>query len=340
MMDAVSDRQLEIRLGETLRALRPAGGAPAALRSRVEMIPERVPSEPFLRRFLRGWPAAATVAGLLAVAAVALLAVGLRPSLLDQATNGGPQPTRIPFDPTVEGPGLLLSFNVPRTLVLVPGAVALIALTLAAVQLYRHRGIRGWLDTLRLGVLGVAAAGAIGLAMHPGFEWRGGSLAPVLGYAVQADPPRGGDGAPVFYETVNPGEPTVVLVTITNPGPLPIRLDGIVEEPGRAATALPRWTAMTTTKDPNTVPNSLSDLDPFQPKVVQPNDYLDVYLVSKAGPCAFGPSFTLDQSAELAMIGRNREVFFGYTVLGLSSAAPFELPVNLVEPTRMNCPSS
>ena len=337
MTPTVLDGELEAGLAVALRTLRPVDGAPAGLRSRVEMIPERLASEPFLRRIVRGWPAAAAVAGLVAVAAIALLFVGLRPGLLDQATTGAQPPTRIPFDPTVEGPGLILSSNVPRTLLVVPGAVVLVALALAAVQLYRRRGIRGWLDILGLGLLGVVVAGAIGLATHPGFEWRGGSIAPVLGYGVQAEPPRGGDGVLVYYETANPGEPVIVLVTISNPGPLPIRLEGIVEEAGRAETALPRWTAMTTSKDPGTVPNSLSDLDAFQPKIVEPNEFLDVYLVSKAGPCAFGPSFTLAQSADLAMIVRDREISFGYSVLGLSSAAPYELPVNLAEPTRVNC---
>lgn len=335
MTSNLSEGQLEAKLAGGLRALRPIDGAPTVLRSRVELIPERHAPEWFVRRFLRGSPAALAVAGLVGVGAIALLIVGLRPGLLEPAINGGPQPTRVPFDPTVEGPGLL--FYVQRTLLMVPGTVVLVALALAALQLSRHRGIRGWLDVLRLGVLGLIVAGAIGLAMHPGFEYGGGSLAPVLGYGVQADPPRGGDGAPVFYETVNPGDPMVLLVTITNPGPLPIRLDGIVEDPGRVSTALPRWTAMTTTRDPHTMPNTPSDLDVFQPKVVEPNDSLDVYLVSKAGTCAFGPSFTLAQSADLAMIIRDRQVFFGYSVLGLSSAAPYELPVNLAEPTRNNC---
>jgi hypothetical protein len=336
MTSTIANGQLEARLAAGLAALRPAGGAPAALRDRVEMIPQGLAPEPLLRRFMRGSPAAVAVAGLVGIAAIALLVVGLRPGLLEPALNGAQPPTRVPFDPTVEGPGLL--FDVQRTLLMVPGTVVLVALALAALQVYRHRGIRGWLDVLRLGMLAIVVAGAIGLAMHPGFEYRGGSLAPVLGYGVQADPPRGGDGAPVFYETVTPGDPLVLLVTITNPGPLPIRLDGIVEDPSRASTALPRWTAMTTNKDPSTIPNSLADLDAFQPKTVEPNGYLDVYLVSKPGPCVFGPSFSLAQSADLAMIIRDRIVLFGYSVLGLSSTAPYELPVNLAEPTRMNCP--
>jgi hypothetical protein len=222
-------------------------------------------------------------------------------------------------------------------LLLVPGAVVLIALALAVSLLYAHRGIRGWLDVLGLAVLGLVVAGAIALAMHPGFEYRGGSLAPVLGYGVQADPPRGGDGAPVFYETVNAGDPAILLVTITNPGPLPIRLDGIVEDPGASGTNLPRWTAMTTATDPNVIGQPFKDLGTFEPTTVEPGGYLDVYLVSKAGPCAFGPSFTLAKSADLSMIIRNRQVLFGYSVLGLSSSAPYELPVNLAEPTRNNC---
>jgi hypothetical protein len=337
MTSTSSDGQLEAKLVAVLRALRPVDGAPARLRSRVEAIPELHSPERLMGRFLRGSPAALTVAALVGIAAIVLLIVGLRADLLEPAINGGPQPTRVPFDPIVEGPGVL--HDVSRTLLLVPGAVLLIALALAAGLLYAHRGIRGWLDVLGLAVLGLVVAGAIALAMHPGFEYRGGSLAPVLGYGVQADPPRGGDGAPVFYETVNPGDPVIVLVTITNPGPLPIELDGIVTDPAVEGSNLPRWTAMTTTRDPNTIPNRLDDLDTFRPKVVEPNGYLDVYLVSKAGPCAFGPSFTLAGAADLAMIIRSREVFFGYSVLGLSSSAPYELQVNLAEPQKVGCPA-
>ena len=331
-----SDAKLELRLHAALDSLRPADGAPPRLRSRVGRIPDASAPQGLLRRALGGSPAALAVAGLAGVAAIALLIVGLQPGLFEPAISGGPPPPRIPFDPTVEGPGLL--FGVSGTLFLVPGAIAVIVLALAVRQLSANRGVRGWLDVIRLGIYGLVVAGAIGLAMHPGFEYRGGSLAPVLGYGVQVDPPRGGDGEPVFYETVNPGDPVIVLVTITNPGPLPIQLDGLVTDPPIAGSNLPRWTAMTTTRDPNTIPNRLDDLDTFRPKVVEPNGSVDVYLVSKAGLCAFGPSFTLAESAGLAMIGRSREVVFGYSVLGLSSSAPYELPVNLAEPVRMNCP--
>jgi hypothetical protein len=333
-----SDAQLELHLRTTLRSLRPADGAPGGLRSRVDLIPDASEPQGLLRRFVGGSPAALAVAGLAGAAAIALLIVGLQPGLLEPAINGAPQPTRIPFDPAVEGPGLLIDAATP-TLLVVPGAIVLIALALTAAQLYRHRGIRGWLDVLRLAGLGIVVAGAIGLAMHPGFEYRGGSLAPVLGYGVQADPPRGGDGAPVFYETVNAGDPAILLVTITNPGPLPIRLDGIVKDPGASGTNLPRWTAMTTATDPNVIGQPFKDLGTFQPTTVEPGGYLDVYLVSKAGPCAFGPSFTLAKSADLSMIIRNRQVFFGYSVLGLSSSAPYELPVNLAEPQKVGCPA-
>jgi hypothetical protein len=70
----------------------------------------------------------------------------------------------------------------------------------------------------------------------------------------------------------------------------------------------------------------------FQPKVIQPGAYIDVYLVRRAGACAFGPGFALNNPEVQGFATRDRVVHFAYSVFGLWSTAPFELPANLVEP--------
>jgi hypothetical protein len=185
----------------------------------------------------------------------------------------------------------------------------------------------------------VIAALALWLSTHPGFTWVDGSYAGLVGYTVQVDPPPGGDGAPVFYEAANPGDPLVVEVTVTNPGPLPIRIEGIVEDPVAPERIITRWTAMTTARDPwNVLP--IDQLQAFAPVVIDPGQQLAFYLVAKAGECTYGRDFAIDAPNIGGYVTRSREIRFAYSVFGLSSSAPFELPMSLAEPTRNDCPAA
>jgi hypothetical protein len=131
----------------------------------------------------------------------------------------------------------------------------------------------------------------------------------------------------------------VIAVSITNPGPLPIRLEGLVEDPNARNTVITRWVGMTTWEDQSVIPD-LANMPAFSPVTVQPNQQQLVYLAARAGQCSFGPDFTLN-STDPDLIGysnRGRTINFAYSVFGLEAIAPFELPVTLVEPMRNRCP--
>lgn len=325
-------RPFDTWLSEQLRDLRPSEGAPETLRLRVDGVPGRLGHYHQLRRLVDGQSGMLAVAGLTAAAALAAFAFALRPGLVLPGPGGNaPPPT---FDPTVEGPGLL--YDVIPTLTIVPGIVALVALV--GAWIVRRRGIGGRLAGLPFAGLATVAFAAMLVALHPGFTWRDGMYGPILGYSISAEPPEGSDGPSVFYEAANPGDPLIFAVTITNPGPLPIRLEGIVEDLMALQEINTRWTAMTTRVDVTADPSRLDLLQAFRPVVVGPGQQLDVYLVAKAGRCTYGPGFTLDAPRVGGYVSRSREIKLAYSVFGLASYAPFELPVVLVEPTREDCP--
>jgi hypothetical protein len=330
---------VELRLRRALADLRPSGPAPDDLRVRVQGVPHHVGATGLRASLRRLVVAPASVAVLAAAASIVVLTFAIHPILTPPATTPGTAPAAS-FDPTVEGPGLV--YGVVPTLLIVPGIVAVLALALLLRQLLRVRWLGGWVDMGRLVVLSAMAAGAIAFALHPGFQWLGGSLGPRIGYDVRVDPPPGStDSDPVWYETAEPGAPLTLIISLTNPGPLPIRLEGIVEDPEAPLRLSTRWIAMTSWPDQTRILDE-SDLPSFAPIVVQPNEQLLVVLVARAGTCSYGPGFTYG-STDPDLSGyasRTEEIHFAYSVFGLSASAPFELPVNLVEPMRNGCPAS
>jgi hypothetical protein len=331
---------IEARLRTALVELRPADGAPATLRARVDAVPDRLADTGIVGRIRRIVAAPIVVTAPVVVVAIALAALAFRqvppPSHLN--AGGAPAPS---FDPTAEGPGLL--YGVIPTLIIVPGSVALLSLALALRHLRRARWIGGWRGAMRLALICLVGGGAAALALQPGFQWLGGGYGPVLGYGLQAEARPGSfDETPLWYETAPPGGPLVLAISITNPGPLPIQLDGIVEDPNAPLVSAARWVGMTVGQDQASFGEPLNHLLAFTPRTVAPGEQLIVYLAGKAGPCAFGPTFTLDNAATSEDIGgyssKGPEITFAYSVLGLSSSAPFELPMKLVEPLRNRCP--
>ncbi len=191
------------------------------------------------------------------------------------------------------------------------------------------------------GLIGVGVAlgvalGAVGLSQHPGFEWRGGAYAALRGLEVKADPAPGSGGVTTFYETAEPRGSFVALVTLTNPGPLPIRLEGLAE-PTPISDAVPRWTALWLGSDPQTIGGSLDQVRPFQPIDVAAQGTIDLYLVGHAGACAIGPTFSLSSGNVGGYVGGDRDIELAYSVFGLDRAGIFTLPFAVVEPVPNNC---
>lgn len=334
---------LEARLRGTLEELRPADGAPASLRSRVDGLPEHMASPGFVGRLRGLLVSPSTVAVVIAGAAILALAVAFKggvPAPYDNV-GGAPHPT---FDPTVEGPGMLHG-PIPTLLV-----AAVISVLLAA-RLVRHwRAIvrlDTWLDIGRGVALVALLAIPTSLVLEPAVRDQGGSLGPVLGFGIPVDPPPGSDSAPVYYVTAEPGAPFIVLFDIANGSALPVTVDGIVSEsfvssdptatsdPTRRTG--PEWTALALPSIPNIFPNGMDQLRPFTPTVVASNQLLTLYLVGKAGSCAFGAGYTPDTIGVTSYASMTRAVHIGYSILGLSTTTSFTMPLQVVEPESSRC---
>ena len=123
-----------------------------------------------------------------------------------------------------------------------------------------------------------------------------------------------------------------------NGSALPVTLEGIVsgDEPGSPG---PRWIALALPFVPNAFPNGVDQLRAFTPQVIAPNERITLYLVGKAGPCSFGPGFSLDNDSAVAgYVSLPREVQLGYSILGLAGTSSFTMPMQVVEPARQSCP--
>jgi hypothetical protein len=180
------------------------------------------------------------------------------------------------------------------------------------------------------------AVGTTVLSLQAPFTVTGG-YGPTLGYDASANPPIGSNGPTVYYSTAAPGKPTIVFFDLWNLGPMPVRLDGLVADltegfdgAGVIALALPA--------DPNAFRNRLDQLVPFTPSVVAPNEWVRIFLVGRAGSCAFGPGYQPGVSDSTAYASRVRTVRLGYSILGLSSTTDVEMPMQLVEPAAVHCP--
>jgi len=70
---------------------------------------------------------------------------------------------------------------------------------------------------------------------------------------------------------------------------------------------------------------------------VAPGDSLTLYLVGRAGDCAYGPAFSLENASEFGFQGRS-SVRIAYSVAGLTAESEVTLPVIVAEPLLGNCP--
>ena len=331
---STSEEPVERALRGLLAERRPGDGAPDHLRQRVERLPELVGAPP---RFggIRALGGGLAAAASLAVAAllVALVISGRGVQQLVQGVGAVPSPGTT-FNPTIDGPGIV--DYVAPTLPYGALAIGIIAAVLAVAFLVRVRRRRPVAGVVGGVLLSIAAISAIALSFHPGFAF-GSEIGPVLGYGVQVTAAPGSDGPDTWYDTAAPGQPIEIVFTIRNPGPLPIRLLGVVQDPYAKQMVIYRWSALWLGGDPNDGRTEIGSPQPFEPVDVQPGGELRVYLVGKAGKCAYGPSFSLAGNPEIAYASRGRQIHFAFSVLGLPSGGDVTLPVALAEPTVNGC---
>jgi hypothetical protein len=338
MATPTSEEPVERALRGLLAERRPADGAPDHLRQRVDRLPELVGAASRFGRLstLRGVLAAAAS---LAIAAllVALLLSGRGVQPVVHGVGAVPSPGTT-FDPTIDGPGIVDS--VAPTLPYGALAIGVISTVLAVVFLIRFWRRRRIADVVGGVVLAIAGVSAIALSFHPGFEF-GDQYGPVLGYGVQVTAAPGSDGPDTWYDTAAPGQPIELTFTVYNHGPLPIRLLGVVQDPYAKQMVIYRWSALWLGGDPYDGRTELGSPQPFEPVDVQPNHYLRLYLVGKAGKCAYGPSFSLANASDVgSFASRGRQIHFAFSVLGLPSGGDVTLPVALAEPTVNGCTGS
>jgi hypothetical protein len=324
---------IEARLRAALVDLRPANGAPAALRARVDATPDRIGSRGLAARVRSLAAMPAFVAVVVVAAAIVIAAVSLEHAVApDNIGGAGSQP--VTFDPALEGPGIVHD-PIP-TLWIVEALVVLLALGLA--RRWRSRvGFDSGRDMARGLALIVLVAASASIAITTPLKDWGGSIGTALGYGLQVYPPPDTDAPEVYYESAKPGEPMIAFFDVTNTSALPITLEGIVMSDSRS-NAGPRWTALALASDPNTFPNPPDKLRVFTPQVIAPNDRITLYLVGKAGPCAFGPGYTVDTVGVTGYASMSRDLQLDYSILGLSATSTFTMPLQLVEPAASRCP--
>jgi hypothetical protein len=266
---------------------------------------------------------------------VAAIAIGLSYVAIlaspDNPPAGAPDGTLtpVPFDPLLEGPGILRPGNQILPVVALGAAMVVLVLGMSWALRWRWHNL-----VLRAAPVLLFAGALAGLATHPGFV-EGNSHGPAMGYDVRVPPPPGSNGLSTWYTTAEPGGTTVLFMTVRNPGPLSIRLEGLVEEAADDTPLIPRWVALWLAVDPNAF-GFLTNVRPFEPTVVDPEEQLQLYLVGRAGACAYGPGYEIDTPVE-AWTTRRPDVTLVYSVLGLANESSVDLPVTLVEPYRLGC---
>lgn len=334
-MSATNSRaELEGRLEDRIRAsladLRPGDAAPERLRARIEQLPERFGRPGIVGRIVAMRRSLVALAVVAAVATVAALAVSLTP--LRPLTPGGnaPNPT---FDPSVEGPGLLHDPIPTMLIVQVVSIVAALVFVVGWTSARAFRSRRG----IAAGLVAVGLAGGSILLAVQALTVTGG-FGPALGYDASASPPPGSDGPRVYYSTAEPGQPTIAFFEVWNFGALPIQLDGMVVDDIFSGAIGPRFTALALATVPNEYPNSLDKLQPFTAQLIPPQSSVVIYLVGRAGACAFGPGYAPDVSEAPGFSVLTRDVRLGYSVFGLASTTVVEMPMQLVEPAAVRCP--
>ncbi|GEM_PF-5429668 len=335
MSQARSGDLIEEQLRTALVEFRPADGAPATLRARVDAMPLRLGDPGIAGRMRRLVSTPTWVTGLMAVIAIALVAVAARHVVpLPQAGGGAPAPA---FDPTVEGPGLVTT--VVPTLLLAEGIVGLVfgLLSLRALSSSR-RSRRPWFTLTKAVVMASSAAVFIWLASVQGVGVGGfNAWGPVLGFATEAPPPADGtssDRQATVYLTAAPGKPFVYFFVVHNIGPIPVDLDGIVERPDAASVLAPRWTALALGTDPNAFGQPVEQLVPFHPVALAPGDYVTLYVVGKVSACATGLP---PDRAGLSYAIRGPDIDLTYSVLGLTGSSHYLMPTQIAEPLVFGC---
>jgi hypothetical protein len=332
-VSGLSDQRLEAALREMLEERRP-GAATGELQDRVARVPMIASDERRSRWFRPAVSFAATIAALGVTAAIAAFVVS-GPMLRPPMANVGASPVPpAAIDPLIDGPGIIAppdasTLSVPQALIVVPWALAAVAivLVLRRVDLRRRLG-----RVAAIALVGAICVPAYGVSAHPGFAF-GYQWGPLMGVAVPPLREREIDGE-TWIVTAGAGEPFGIVVDVANPGLLPIRLEGVIDEPDPLGID-ERWTGLRIHVDPDGGMPGLQATLPYRHIDVPPEGHVLLYVTGRAGRCALGTAF--DGSAE--QYTDRSSLRIAYSVLGLSTSAEVDLPFLLAQPLRPGCVS-
>jgi len=320
----------ELRLRAALVDLRPTDGAPATLRVRVAAVPDRLASQGIGARIRALATAPAALA--LVASAAAVLIVAANVGRLAAPGTIGPGAGTSQLDPTLAGAGIV-RFAIPA--LQVAGGLSMLAALVLGLRWRSIGGFESWRDMGRGALLIALVAVPALLLVEAPLRDYGGSGGASLGAGVWVNPPPGADAPEARYVTAERGAPVIVFFDVTNGSALPVTLNGIVVGDATAGTGL-QWTAAGLASFPNTFPNSVEQLRPFTPQELAPGDRVTLYLVGKAGSCAFGPTFTID-SPVTQYEAVDPHLQLSYSILGLASSSTFTMPMRLVQPNAPPC---
>ncbi len=318
----------DLRLEQSVRqalAQRDPGPAPIGLRERVARVPEAATARSTAAERLAR--AAVPVLGL---AAAILLLVIAAPLLAPRGV--GPGASTAPgatFDPSLKGPGLVAPPLVEAEGLVVLGLLIAGALVLVAAP----RGARRAVATLAL-VAVLAFGGAQILLTHAST----GPVASSGGIGVlNVDQTEAGPDRYPVYIAAAPGEPFSFGFSVQNEGPLPIRIEGVVADPAQQVgvdypTLRAVWSAGPVDPQADGGPQA-----PFSPVDLGSGNWVVLWLVETASPCAAGPLYDPANAADTAYVGIP-PVRVEYSVLGFPRTADINLPFDMLQPYQANCP--
>lgn len=266
-----------------------------------------------------------TIATLAAVVGIAIALTMPRPTGSLGSSDTGSAPADVPFDP-VGGSGLVPREN--------GWPVVLIPLGLIVAAGWPVRALVGRRGRLLLGA-GFVAVAIVGvrLATYDSVAWTDGSFAagPARDVHVREPTPRG--QTRVTF-TVPPGGVLTFGFDVTNTGPLPITLRGLV--PSDPAFAWGRIGAAGVPPSGD-VTAEVERLRPLEPTIVSPGEKLFIVIAGIASPCALGRDNTDDPRATGAYI---LPVDVVYDIVGIRRVTAVQLPFEgyiPVRPDGVNC---
>jgi hypothetical protein len=321
------------RFESTLRAWladrAPAGASPS-LSARIAAVPAETASS---RRSAIGRPVRWVASmGLAASFVVALAWVATR-GVLVRPGNGsvGATPSLPPLDPTAIGVGVVAAPGVSWLPVLVIGAVVVGF----AVVIWRTR--KRWVRALAGGTLVVVLAVVSTISNS---SWIGfgptGAWAAGLGFDHWGTETQSVAGSDHAFFHLRPGEPFTFSFTLTNHAPIPITIQGMIQDPPNAGFQLTGLGLQRPVPgvEPDGWPVSGLPADnvAFTPVRIEPSAYRLIVVTGKAGPCAGG----WEDAANATSMSTN-VVTLAYSSLGLERTEQVLLPLTVEIPVVQGC---